>query len=116
MIEIEQLKERLSDFGFETEENEEDVLAKSIKRAEQTIINYCNCERVPQELIFVAVDMACGEYLAATKCTKGTERGVKSVSEGDVSVSFDDEPVEKLADELLSSGREEMASFRRMKW
>ncbi len=117
MFEVEQLRERLLDMGFETEENEEDILKNAIERVEQTILNYCNCENVPQELYFVALDMACGEYLAASRCQGSEKSALKSISEGDISVTFgDEEPVEVLADKLLCKGREEMVSFRRIKW
>ncbi|MBQ8003220.1 MAG: hypothetical protein IJ297_07240 [Clostridia bacterium] len=113
MIGIEQLREHLSDLGFESEENEEEMLLRCIERAEQTIMNYCNCESVPIELIFTALDMAAGEYLLAARCP---EDDVKSVSEGDVSVSFSDEGTGERVDEIFARAREEMTSFRRLKW
>ncbi len=116
MIEINALRERLCDMGFETEENEEAILLGSIKRAEQTILNFCNCESVPEELYFAALDMAAGEYLLAAKSREGDFDGVEKISEGDLSLSFSEEPTESLIDRLFSEGREEMLSFRRLKW
>lgn len=117
MYDCEQLRERLSDLGYETEENEKAILLNAIERAENTIMNNCNCEHVPEELRFVALDMAAGEYLLAAKCQGSDNAAVKSVTEGDVSVSFSDRtPTEELVDELLCRGREEMLAFRRIKW
>lgn len=117
MYDCEQLKERLSDLGYEIEESETELLVRALERAEATIMNYCNCECVPEELRFVALDMAAGEYLLAAKCKGDAMQGVKSVSEGDVTVSFGDKtPVEALVDTLLSGSREELLSFRRIKW
>lgn len=113
MFGCDELRERLLDLGYETAENEEEMLERAIKRAEQTVMNTCNTETVPEELFFAALDMAAGEYLLAAE-RGGEERGVKSVTEGDVSVEFGDEG--SLIDELLSAGREEMLSFRRIKW
>ena len=48
MTDIERLTERLSDMGFEVEENKAELLKGAIQRAEQTIMNYCNCERVTE--------------------------------------------------------------------
>lgn len=115
MIDVEQLIERLSDLGFDVEENEESVLLKAIERAEQTVINFCNCESVPEELTFAALDMAAGEYLLAAKCPMENEQ-VKSVSEGDISVSFETGGIGEKIDEIFLRGRNEMIAFRRLKW
>ncbi len=116
MADSEMLRERLSDMGFEVEENEEDALNRALERAEQTIINYCNCESVPEELNFALLDMAAGEYLATVSCQGGEGGNVKSLSEGDVSITFGEGGIESKVDELFNRGREEMTSFRRLKW
>ncbi|MBQ7876575.1 MAG: hypothetical protein IJ316_04715 [Clostridia bacterium] len=116
MLNYEALRERLSDMGFETEENEESELKRALERAEMSIVNAINCESVPDELRFTLLDIAAGEYLLAVKSREGGNV-VKSVSEGDVSVTFSDESdTDELIDTLLSSGREEILSFRRLKW
>ncbi len=115
MYNCEELRDRLFDLGFETEENEEKMLSDALKRAEQTIMSTCNCECVPYELRFVALDMAAGEYLLAAKAK--AEDNVKSVSQGDISVTFSDKgKVDEIIDRLLTSGRDEMLSMRRIKW
>ena len=116
MYNCEELRDRLFDLGFETEESEEDLLNASLKRAEQVIMNTCNCEAVPYELRFVALDLAAGEYLLAAK-GQSDEGDVKSISEGDMSVTFSDKThVESIIDNLLNQGRDEMLSYRRIKW
>ena len=116
MRDTEMLRERLSDMGFEVEENEEDALLRALSQSEQTIMNYCNCESVPEELTFALLDMAAGEYLASAFCRGGESDNVKSISEGDLSVSFGEGGVERAVDELFKRGREEMLSFRRLRW
>lgn len=116
MADSEMLRERLSDMGFEVEENEEEALDRALARAEQTIINYCNCESVPEELQFAMLDMAAGEYLSCVSCHGGEGDNVKSLSEGDVSITFGEDGIEAKVDELFSRGREEMTAFRRVKW
>lgn len=116
MFNCEELRDRLFDLGFETEENEEELLNAALMRAEQIIMNTCNCESVPYELRFVALDMAAGEYLLAA-LGKGDGENVKSISEGDMSVDFKDKSeIEEITDRLLNAGREEMLSYRRIKW
>ena len=116
MYDCEELRDRLFDLGFETEENEKELLEIALNRAEQTIMNTCNCEKVPYELRFVALDMAAGEYLLAAY-GKGEDEGVKSISEGDVSVTYKDKSkIDEIIDGLLNAGREEILSYRRIKW
>lgn len=115
MTDCEKLRERLGDMGYEVEENEYSSLSEALGRAEQSIVNMINCEKVPEELHFTLLDMAAGEYLLAAQGKNGEDR-VKSVSEGDVSVSFDTDGEEELIDRLLNSGRDELLSFRRLKW
>lgn len=118
MYNSETLRMRLYDLGFEVEENEEELLLAALKRAEQTIMNKCNCESIPEELNFVAIDMAAGEYLLAVQWqNEDSKNDVKSLSEGDISVSFKDESeLKSLVDELLARSREELLSYRRIKW
>ena len=117
MYDCEELKDRLFDLGFETEENEEGILNDALKRAEQSIMNTCNTESVPHELRFVALDIAAGEYLLAAKACREDLRGVKSISEGDVSVSFDEEAgIDGVIDSLLNKGRDEILAYRRIRW
>ena len=112
----EELRARLCDLGFETDENQEEMLLDALKRAEQSIVNTCNCEGVPEELYFTFLDMAAGEYLLAA--SSGEREGkVKSITEGDVSVTyFDKTDTENIIDTLLGKGREELVSYRRIKW
>lgn len=115
-MDLDALRERLSDMGFEVEENEDDSLTRAWERAEEGIKNAINCEKVPEELRFTLLDIAAGEYLLAVKTKSGGDR-IKSVSEGDVSVTFDEmSDTDMLIDRLLESGREEMLSFRRIAW
>lgn len=110
------MRERLSDLGFETAENEKDVLERALKKAEQTIVNALNSERVPDELRFAALDIAAGEYLSAKERDEDGA-GISAVTEGDLTVQFNEAtPIESLIDRLLNSGRDEIAAFRRVKW
>ena len=117
MFDCEELRDRLFDLGFETEENEEKVLSEALKRAEQSIMNSCNTESVPYELRFTALDIAAGEYLLAARAYREDLRGIKSVSEGDISVTFEEgNTLDSIIDSLLEKGRDEILNYRRIKW
>ncbi len=110
------MRERLSDLGFEVAENERDELERTLRKAEQTIMNAINCESVPDELRFAALDAAAGEYLLAKERDEDGA-GISAVTEGDLTVQFEaNTPTEGLIDRLLNSGRDEIAAFRRVKW
>ena len=64
----------------------------------------------------MALDMAVGKYHLAAACQGKDSRDEKSQSEGAMSVTFDDEAVESIIDNLFKRGREEMISFRRVRW
>ena len=116
MYGIEELRERLFDLGFDTDENEGEALERALRRAEQCVMNECCVEKVPFELRFAALDLAAGEYLSG-KLTCDEERGIKSVTEGDFSVTFKDKTEdEAVIDSLFASGREALCAFRRIKW
>lgn len=111
----ERLLERLYELGYEVEENEHEALLRAIDKAQFSIMNTLNSEGVPRELEYVWIDMAAGEYLLAAN--EKADEGVKTISEGDMTVSFKDEdPQDELIDRLLNNGRCEMLSYRRVKW
>ncbi|MBR5467931.1 MAG: hypothetical protein IKU80_01740 [Firmicutes bacterium] len=80
--------------------------------AERLIKNYCGIEEIPEELEETLLDMACE---IAKKCAYGEDGqggSVKSIKEGDVSVSFggDDGFLG------LKDFEKQLMAFRRLKW
>ena len=64
---LEQVKERLQSFGYELQDGDETILAFCIGKVEATIKNDCNVSEIPEGLVYIAIDMACGEFLTAKK-------------------------------------------------
>lgn len=103
------------------------ALAFAVGRVEEKIRNFCNITEVPEGLFHTAVNMVCGEYLQQMHLLRQldpevfpAEAAVKSISEGDVSISFMDNASaeDKLAVfiEKLKSSESDLLAYRRLAW
>ncbi len=103
------------------------ALAFAVGRVEEKIRNFCNITEVPEGLFHTAVNMVCGEYLQQMYLLGKldpevfpAEAAVKSISEGDVSISFMDNASaeDKLAVfiEKLKSSESDLLAYRRLAW
>ena len=82
---------RLKGFGYEVVEADNPFVDYLILRTEQEIKNLSNLNEVPEGLKFEWVDAVCGEFLRmkmATGKLENVSQVVKSIQEGDTSVSF----------------------------
>lgn len=125
---LEMVIERLKDFGYEATDADKASLVFVIAKVEQSVLNECNLLEIPEELKYIVVNMACGEFLQ-TKFSLGQldlgeldlDGALKSVTEGDVSVtldnSFDDtKKLQSLIGGLLATGKDELICFRKLRW
>ena len=125
---LEKVKERLNSFGYETTDADAVSLVFIISKVKQSIKNQCNLPEVPDELQYVLVDWVCGEFLSA-KYGAGTldidtldlDGALASLSEGDVSISFDnstsdDAKFQSLIKGLGDTGKDELLCFRKLRW
>lgn len=114
------IAKRLGELGCEVSDNDLELVDFCLKKVENQIKNYTNLSAVPEGLFEVFVDRVCGEVLLS-KLKSGElgegSLGVKSISEGDVSVSFSGEmTAADIIERLLNSGGGELACYRRIKW
>lgn len=127
-MDIEAVKDRLKQLGYEVKEGDNTALLFCIGRVEEHIKNICNVENVPDELYFKSIDMACGEFLK-TKLSIGELEGysvtdnrlIKTISEGDTTVTYQDvkkDSYTALSDFIgeLTVTDSELYSFRKMRW
>ena len=94
---MEEIIARLAQLGYDVTEGDMPALLFAQSRAEEIIKNACNVSEVPEGLRYKAVDMACGEFLNAkyktgqlSGYTAADDRLVKTVSEGDTTVTYQD--------------------------
>ena len=88
---LEDVKQRLSSFGYEVTEGDTWVLGFIIQKVENYIKNNCNVDIVPEGLHQIAVDMSVGEFLLSKKSTGqltgfNLEAAIKQIQEGDTTV------------------------------
>jgi hypothetical protein len=131
MFDVDALKQRLSEFGYEVKEGDELSLTFCLEKVRSTIKNEVNWQDVPEGLEHIAIDMAVGEFLLVKKTFAPDDLtgldltlAVKEIKEGDTTVSFGTgdgslTPEQRLTtfiNYLLTYGKEEYSSFRRLKW
>lgn len=131
MFGTEAVKERLKSFGYEVKADDEFALTFCVEKVRSTIKNEINWQDVPEGLEHIAVDMAVGEFLLSKKTFAPTdlesldlEYAVKQIQTGDTNTVFATgegclTPEQRLTffiSYLLSYGKAEFNSFRRIRW
>ncbi len=131
MFDIEAVKERLKSFGYEAKAEDAFALDFCVEKVHNTIKNDINCQDVPEGLEYIAVDMAAGEFLLSKKTFTPTDMegfdldyAVKQIQMGDTNTVFaigegSQTPEQRLTtfiNYLLSYGKNEFDSFRRIRW
>lgn len=131
MFGTETVKERLKSFGYEAKAGDDFALAFCVEKVRSTIKNEINWRDVPEGLEHIAVDMAAGEFLQSKKTFAPTELesldleyAVKQIQTGDTSTVFatgegcltPEQRLTSFISYLLSYGKAEFNSFRRIRW
>lgn len=122
---LEEVKLRLASFGYTATTADDWMLNFCISKVETHIKNNCNAAEVPEGLRLIAIDMACGEFLFGKKQSGQSvgidfEAAVKSIVEGDTTITFDatssaEAKYDTLVGYLLHS-EVDFAAYRRIKW
>ena len=125
------VKGRLEAFGIVIDENDELSLNFCIEKVRDTIKNETNQQDVPEGLEHIAADMVVGELLMAKKAFTpdkliGIDLGyaVKQLQAGDTNTVFatgegsmtPEQRLNAFISYLLSYGKDEFNSYRRIKW
>lgn len=120
---VDKFVKRLSELSYKVSDNDRGLLLSCVRNVEKHILNYCNLTEIPAELEEVFINRVCGEFLLlkleAGEIGGGDGSGgdVKSISEGDVSVTFfEGSGVRRLAEHLICSGGGELECYRKIRW
>lgn len=123
---IELVISRLESLTYAVVEGDAFALTFTMQMIENTIRNSCNTASIPDGLIFIAVDMVCGQFLIQKKQTNSLgesfniDTAIKSVKLGDVNVSLSDASDESRLDwlfnYLMNHGKDEFICYRRIRW
>lgn len=120
------VEKRLFSLGYTVVPEDNWLIGFVIQKVESSIKTVCNLVTIPNELHTIEVDMVCGEFLIVKK-QSGTLEGydfeiaVKSISEGDVSVSYGgdstaEQQFDTLLQRLVHSSDDVFAAYRRISW
>lgn len=119
---------RLTSFGYLPIEADSWELSFVMLSVENQIKNSCNTTFIPEGLYNVAADMTCGEFLLNRKNSGRLDisdldlgGAITSISEGDISISFDanstdEQKFNQLVSYLLTKGKGEFVCYRQLKW
>lgn len=131
MLDTDTVKERLKALGYEVRESDECSLTFCVEKVRSTIKNEINWSEVPEGLEHIAVDMAVGEFLLAKKTFSPADLemfdfdyAVKQIQTGDTNTVFavgegsltPEQRLTAFINYLLSYGKAEFHSFRRIRW
>lgn len=117
--------EVLKPFGVEIAEDDFTLLFL-IQSITQDILNYCNLKELPKELNHVVARRVVANLLNLKLQASGegsieVEKGIKSITEGDVSVSYDTSLdkgtlISRFIKDNLKYGMDNLYSFRDFRW
>ena len=125
---IETVLQRLVSFGCTPTKDDVFSIAFGIQKVQNHIRNVTNQEKIPDGLFEVTVDMVCGEVLNGLYLSGKLELDnldldgiVKSVSEGDTSVTFEangqgEDKFRQLVAWLMDGKGCDLLCYRKMRW
>ena len=131
MFDVDTVKERLKSFGYEVKESDEFALTFCVEKVRSSIKNEINWQEVPEGLEHIAVDMAVGDFLLSKKTFAPNDLvgfdldyAVKQIQTGDTNTVFatgegslpPEQRLTTFINYLLSYGKAEFNSFRRIRW
>ena len=131
MFNTDAVKDRLKSLGYEVKVDDEFALTFCVEKVRSTIKNEINWQDVPEGLEHIAVDMAAGEFLLSKKTFAPNDLvgfdldyAVKQIQTGDTNTVFatgegsltPEQRLTAFINYLLSYGKAEFNSFRRIRW
>ena len=125
-ITINDITDRLVQLGYEVKEGDEAALLFALGQTEERIKNICNVSEIPDGLFYKAVDMACGSFLGMLNMTgqlsgytASDGRLIKTVTEGDTTVTYQDSTAASDLSEFLNAlslADSELIKYRKLCW
>lgn len=131
MFNTDAVKDRLKSLGYEVKADDEFALTFCVEKVRSTIKNEINWQDVPEGLEHIAVDTAAGEFLLSKKTFAPNDLvgfdldyAVKQIQTGDTNTVFatgegsltPEQRLTAFINYLLSYGKAEFNSFRRIRW
>ena len=114
VVNVEMLEKLKKLLGIE-DDSKDEVLQFTIDNVTDMVLNYCNIEELPKELENIVLSMCVDKHRAESLGSEAAQGSVKSLSEGDVSVSYGSaySVSENPAMEFLKGYRAQLDRFRK---
>lgn len=131
MFDVDAVKQRLLSFGYTVKAGDAFALTFCVEKTRNAIKNEINLLDVPPGLEHVAIDMATGDFLLSKKtfapndlANFDLDYAVKQIQTGDTNTVFatggasltPEQRLTTFINYLLSNGKAEFATFRRIRW
>lgn len=128
---VESVQSRLESLGYTVRDADIASLDFCVEKVRSTIKNEINWQDVPEGLAHIAVDMACGEFLKGLMIFSPDalssfdfSAAIKQIQTGDTNTVFavgdgsstDEQRLTTFINYLLTYGKDEFNSFRRLRW
>ena len=101
-----------------TDNSKDDILTFTMNKVTDMVLNYCNIDYIPDRLDNVLINMCIDMYRAESLGQEELQGPVKSITEGDVSVSFGN--AQNVSDnpgmEFLKNYTLQLDRFRKARW
>lgn len=92
------------------------ILEFTIERVDDAIKNYCNIDKIPEELNTTVLSMAMELYRLENFGNKEGKKEVKSIRVGDTDTTFETSKDMNIAEELLKDYKAQLAPYRKIRW
>lgn len=120
--------EKLGLINYDLQNNDVVLIEFIIKKVENSIFNKTNLKSIPEQLNQILIDKVVGEFLFSMKNSGNLKLENLdfsplpiSIKEGDTDIKFSEKNTvednfNKLINNLMNSGDDEILGFRRIKW
>lgn len=125
-MDIDQIKTRLKQFGYEVSSFDLQIISHISKSVEKDVKGFCHVTIIPDELTEKVIDKICGEFLQLKRQTGtlecfDTEQLVETVKMGDTSVTIKGKSGADLVDALIKQlvsqlDERTMRCYRKVRW
>lgn len=126
---IEASKKKLESFGCKVNDEDIEALEEIKNSTDEYIKSFCGISQIPEGLFYARRDVICGEFLLEKRSTgsldiknMSIEKEVKSIQEGDVTVVYSDDSLNKekkvdaFIEHLIYRLGKEILNYRCVKW
>ncbi len=119
MMLVESVKDNLRAYGYIATLDDEYIISSAIEKSITRVKAFTNLKELPEEINSIIIDMATGEVLSIKNAIGALSSGdgVKSIQEGDTTVTFAGESdMSGIIKKLIDGHFQALTHYRQVKW